>query len=147
MATLATGRSGVALVLASWCWLAAAPARAQWVPNGVPLCTADGSQTTPFITPDGQGGAIVGWRDGRDLDTYLDIYAQRVTAKGMIAPGWPRDGVAVCADSAYQSLSGVASDGLGGAYFVWEDDRNYDANLTDVYLQRVSAEGAIVPGW
>src|SRR5437867_3413735 len=106
MGTLAIGRSGVALVLASWCWLVAASARAQWVPNGVPLCTAEGVQTRPRIVSDGLGGVIVAWSDSRDYDADSygnnDVYAQRVTAEGVIPEGWPANGVSVCIDSTNQ---------------------------------------------
>src|SRR5437016_5794766 len=84
-------------------WLAATPARAQWQPNGIPLTTAAEGQDSPHIVSDGAGGAIVVWRDFRNLyptGINSDVYAQRVTAEGRIGSGWPTDGFPVCTDSA-----------------------------------------------
>ena len=53
----------------------------QWDPDGVPLCTAAGTQGYPKIASDGDGGGIVTWRDLRSTVDH-DIYAQRVTRQG-----------------------------------------------------------------
>ena len=52
----------------------------QWTANGVALCTAPNTQTTPVIVADGFGGAIVAWSDSRN--GLADIYANRVSAGG-----------------------------------------------------------------
>ncbi|MCK4539135.1 MAG: T9SS type A sorting domain-containing protein, partial [Candidatus Krumholzibacteria bacterium] len=52
----------------------------QWTADGVPICTATGGQTDPRIIPDGAGGAIITWNDGRSSN--YDIYAQVVDSKG-----------------------------------------------------------------
>ncbi|MGD1047558.1 MAG: hypothetical protein ABR899_02250, partial [Candidatus Krumholzibacteriaceae bacterium] len=36
---------------------------ANWVQDGVALCTAPANQQSPQITSDGAGGAIVTWED------------------------------------------------------------------------------------
>ena len=132
-------------------WLAATPAHAQWQPNGFPLTTAEGGQDGPHIAPDGSGGAIVVWRDFRNLyptGTNSDLYAQRVTAEGRIAAGWPTDGFAVCTDSAYQDQPQIISDGMGGAYVAWIDRRDgMTTGVDHIYIQRLTAAGAIAPGW
>jgi hypothetical protein len=38
---------------------------AQWITDGVPVCTAAGDQEVPQITTDGSGGAIFTWSDYR----------------------------------------------------------------------------------
>ena len=145
-AQIAARRQGLAFLLAGC--LIAAPAHAQWTPNGVPLTTAPRDQDGPIITTDGAGGAIVVWGDARDYSTRnTDLYAQRVTADGLIAPGWLADGVPVCTDSARQDQIRIAADGAGGAYVVWFDTRNYAASQSDVYIQRLTPTGAIAPGW
>jgi hypothetical protein len=53
---------------------------AQWLPNGVALCSQAGDQGSSTITTDGAGGAIVAWEDRRNVDK--DIYAQRVGSDG-----------------------------------------------------------------
>jgi len=49
----------------------------QWTTNGVPICTAGGSQYRTQICSDGAGGAIITWMDERS-GSSADIYTQRV---------------------------------------------------------------------
>jgi hypothetical protein len=111
----------------------------QWTADGVALCTVTNDQATPRLVPDGSGGAIVTWRDGRN-DQLLDIYAQRIDASGI--PQWTADGVALCVALGDQRYPAIVSDGSGGAIVAWEDDRN---GSFDIYAQRVTATG--VPQW
>ena len=46
-----------------------------WSHNGIPICTADGTQLTPQATLNGQGGAFIIWSDGRTQEP--DIYIHR----------------------------------------------------------------------
>jgi hypothetical protein len=114
-----------------------------WPAYGAPVTTAPGGQFYPLAMPDGAGGALVVWGDERhEMDR--DIYAQHITATGALAAGWPAGGRAVCA-APFDQLSPVAvSDGAGGAYVAWDDQRN-DAN--DVYVVRIDGDGAPRPGW
>ena len=114
----------------------------QWTSNGVALCTALGTQDSPQIVPDGAGGAVIGWRDGRGGPNY-DVYARRVNAAGV--PQWTADGVALCAAAGLQDRPRIVSDGSGGAIVAWEDHRDGATTDTDVYAQRVDAAGA--PQW
>ena len=65
--------------------LAASAASAQWVKDGIPVGSADNNQENPFIVPDGAGGAMIVWRDGRN--GKYDIYGNRVGATGMYKGG------------------------------------------------------------
>ncbi len=47
-----------------------------WALNGIPICTAEGSQFTPQASPNGQGGAFIIWSDRRTEDP--DIYIHQV---------------------------------------------------------------------
>ena len=47
-----------------------------WPLNGVPVCTADGNQTTPRAIAGGGGGAVIVWTDSRGESP--DIYIRRV---------------------------------------------------------------------
>src|SRR5438128_2743408 len=89
-----------------------------WPPNGRGVCTAPGDQFGGgLIVPDGQGGQIVIWADPRNASTNgADVYAQRFTAAGTLAPGWPVDGLPVCAPNADQAPLSAVADGQGGAY-------------------------------
>jgi hypothetical protein len=55
----------------------------QWTTNGVAISTAIGDQHVPQIVSDGTGGDIITWSDYRNGSNF-DIYAQNVTANGMI---------------------------------------------------------------
>ena len=112
---------------------------ANWVQDGVPLCTATGEQNGPQITSDGAGGAIVTWYDERS-GNYSDIYAQRVNASGAVQ--WTTDGVALCTATANQWCPTITSDGANGAIVTWEDQRG-DWFHGDIYAERVNASGAV----
>lgn len=121
------------------------PVAADWPPEGVLLCTpgvCDANRV--MVCTDGAGGAFVVWGDWRDAD----IYVQRVTSSGAIAPGWPADGVPMVVDPAHQGLGMAVPDGSGGVIAVWVDQRNaLSGNGSDIYAQRILADGSIAPGW
>ena len=52
---------------------------AQWLMDGIPLCTAPDNQEYPTMTTDKRGGTWVAWQDHRNGTDY-DIYLQRATA-------------------------------------------------------------------
>ena len=110
---------------------------ANWVLDGVAICTATGNQGGPTIVSDGAGGAIVTWVDNRSGSNY-DIYAQRVNASGAVQ--WTANGVALCTATGNQENPQITSDGAGGAIVTWEDHRS---GTLDIYVQRVNAAGAV----
>ncbi len=117
-------------------------ARAAWLSNGAPVCTAPADQLLPQIVSDGAGGAFVCWEDWRG-GTY-DIYAVRLTGMGDVAPGWPVNGRVVCNAANDQRAPAMVADGAGGAFIAWQDQRS---GSWDVYALRLTATGAIAPGW
>jgi hypothetical protein len=108
----------------------------QWTADGVPLTNVLGNKSRPVMAPDGAGGAIAAWVDGRTGDD--DIYAQRIAGTG--APAWAAAGVAV-AVAPVTTFPAIASDGAGGAIVAWADERNGAGNI-DLFAQRLSAAGA-----
>jgi hypothetical protein len=110
-----------------------------WMADGVAVCTDGSDQTEPDVAPDGAGGAIVAWSDGRNPDA--DVYAQRVDASG--TPLWTTDGVAICTETGDQGATRIVADGAGGAVIVWADDRG--GIDYDLYAQRVDDAGT--PLW
>jgi hypothetical protein len=109
--------------------------RELWGPNGVQLCLTLNYNYPPIaMTTDGAGGAIIAWRDGRMPE---GIYAQRVDGDGNLL--WDTGGVPVCAAAQYQQYPQMVADGSGGAYVVWQDERN--GNI-DIYAQRLNANGS-----
>lgn len=124
--------------------VSASPAFAQWSVNGNAVCVYAGEQSYPASAPDGAGGAFVIWADYRSGGG--DLYLQRITSTGSIAPGWPSGGAPLCTAAGDQRSPSAASDGAGGVFVVWEDDRagGSDPNL---YLQRFTATGLAAAGW
>jgi predicted lipoprotein with Yx(FWY)xxD motif len=116
---------------------------AQWSTDSTvntPICRAPLHQDKPLLISDGAGGSIITWNDTRNLTTLCDIYAQLINAVGVVQ--WTTDGVAICTASNDQILSGIISDGAGGAIITWCDYRNGTAN-PDIYIQRINAAGVV----
>ena len=59
---------------------------------------------------------------------------------------WPVDGLGVCTASCPQSLMSAVSDGEGGFYVAWNDQRDC-SSYTIGYLQHVRANGTPAAGW
>lgn len=121
------------------------PALAQWRHNGVPVAPS-GPQQTPQVASDGAGGLYVVWADYRDYETSNhDVYLQRITADGLVAPGWPALGLLVAGGPDYQAGGLVRPDGSGGALVAWTEQTA--TSPLDINLQRILADGSIAPGW
>lgn len=76
-----------------------------------------GGQETPEITTDGEGGAIICYRDLRFVNQTEQIYAQRMNANGDIL--WDSLGVRIYSTDKNQGNNFICSDGNGGAYVAW----------------------------
>ena len=111
-----------------------------WPADALPICTLPGFQGAPQLVPDGGGGVLIAWGDLRDGP--LAAYAQRVTAGGQIAPGWPANGVRVVLGLA---IRGLISDGAGGAYLASATFGSF--NDLEYYLHRLLGDGTLAPGW
>jgi hypothetical protein len=107
-----------------------------WASWGVAVCSAASYQTEAVMVPDGEGGAIIAWKDYRDL-TYWHIYTQRINADG--TGEWTVDGVPVCISDNHVDEIRAVADGAGGALFAWKDWRN--ASGVSIYAQRIDAAG------
>lgn len=117
---------------------------AQWVENGIPVCTRTGGQEQPRIVTDGAGGAIVVWADASG--GYLDIYAQRISADGTVL--WQAGGVTVCAADYDQTNLEAVSDGAGGALVAWQDFRmgmlTHHRYQYKIFAQRIGPDGSML---
>jgi hypothetical protein len=111
-----------------------------WSLNGVVVCAAPGTQTSPSICDGGGANAIVLWRDQRSSGTG-DLYAQRLSPSGVRQ--WDADGALVCGAAGGQYDPIAVADGAGGLIAVWSDERA--AWLADIYAQRLDSAGA--PQW
>ena len=111
----------------------------RWVANGVRLTSINSAEINPEIAPDDTGGAIVVWTDNRTLATKPDVYAQHIVSSGVLAGGWPVDGLPISTAALDQSEPHSISDGSGGVITCWHDKRN--GTDVDIYAQRVTAGG------
>src|SRR5215471_18479988 len=89
--------------------LAPVEARADWLtaPDvNVPITTAIGTQRLPSSTPDGLGGVIIAWWDMRDsAQTGVDVYAQRIDARGVAL--WSANGTRVAGGAGDQETGPI----------------------------------------
>ncbi len=117
-----------------------------WPSNGIPVCDLADDQKRPTIVADGSGGALIAWHDTRNDSVggfvASDIYLQRITASGSVAPGWSVNGVAVHTSTPFsEEDQGVVGDGTGGAILLWKND------LSEFRLTRVTSSGTVHPSW
>jgi hypothetical protein len=111
-----------------------------WPVNGIAVCQAIGWQfVEDEIVPDGAGGFYATWEQ-EGADGWLDVWAQRIAPDGNPAPGWPMNGIPVCVAPGTQEAPVIASDGAGGAFITWPDERR------GVYVQHIRPEGALTAG-
>lgn len=106
----------------------------QWATNGVVVCNASGIQSGATMLPDGNGGAFVGWADGRNDSG--DTYIQRINSAGVAQ--WTTNGVAIAVKTSIQGAPLLTTDGSDGAILVWHDGRSGAIGL---YGQRVNSSG------
>ncbi|HLG35925.1 MAG TPA: T9SS type A sorting domain-containing protein [Bacteroidia bacterium] len=109
----------------------------QWTANGVIICNAGDNQSALDMTSEGISGAIITWKDNRNLNH--DIYAQMINLSGTVQ--WTANGIVIATGTAEQINPNAIGDGNGGAIIVWQDS---SAGNWDVKSQRVSSGGTIM---
>lgn len=118
---------------------AAGGVASSWTEGGVIVCAASGEQTEARIASDGASGLYLTWTDRRG--TNADIYASRLANDGSRPAGWDANGNLLCGASGDQTTPAIAAAQGGGAYVVWADARNSLTTGSDVYAQRLLANG------
>jgi len=110
-----------------------------WTTNGLPVCSAPGSQTAVDLlsNPD-IDGVIAVWKDNRS--TSSDIYAQRLNNSGV--PQWITNGVPICTTNMPQINPNISYDESGGAVIVWQDSTS--STSSDIKAQRISSSGTLM---
>ena len=111
-----------------------------WPADGIVVCSAAGDQKLAAIAADGAGGFYLAWEDYRVGGGQSDIYAQRMTGSGTLAPGWPAGGLALCIEDRPQGYPCALTAG-GSLVVAWQDDRS--GASSDIYAQRVTGGGLI----
>jgi len=129
-------------------------------PRGAP--TRDGAGAQPLLGPGATAGAQGAATQAGALPAAdslpgvsaectdfrsglaLTVQAQHLLADGMVARDWTPDRTRLCLGSAEGVSATLVADGVGGAIVVWVDNRTGDG---DLYAQRFTAAGEVVPGW
>lgn len=107
---------------------------AQWKDGGIPICIDEAIQRDPQPVSDGEGGAIITWRDFRIGSP--GISARRVLDYGYLC--WSPNGVMICNPDRPAWWIQMCSDGMGGAIITW------DIETYDIYAQRVNGNGSVM---
>lgn len=114
----------------------------KWNDNGVLICAAINPSYThiPQLCSDGNGGAIVVWKDNRHASEsdLGNIYAQLIASDGTVR--WTAGGIAICTQTGTQDNPQIAIDTFGGAVIVWQDSRS---GSYVIYAQRINANGIV----
>jgi hypothetical protein len=110
-----------------------------------PIVFAANDQTDPHIIPDGAGGVLFAWTDPRAVSRGSDIFALHIDRDAQRVPGWGFYGQPVCDALGEQSQPQLTSDGFGGAWVVWKDQRDDVAG--DLRCSHVLANGSFAPGF
>jgi hypothetical protein len=108
-----------------------------WPTNGRAVSNAALIESRPLAVTDGAGGAIVNWQG---FTVHLNMYAQHLTAAGIVDPTWPAGGRPLTHANRAQSHAAIVSDGAGGALLAWQDTLH-------VMAQHVLASGALDAGY
>lgn len=108
----------------------------KWTPNGVIICNNSSDQAVPALVEDGNGGAIIVWKDLRNGNS--DLYAQRINNAGLVQ--WVANGVPVDIKTGDQIEPKLVADGAGGAIITWQDSMSGNWNI---YAQRINSQGSL----
>ena len=106
-----------------------------WPSGGVLLGTLDPFDGSAYAVADGAGGSITVWPDSAADRSSIDLFARRVAANGSMTPPSGQAPTPVCVAPGMQGWFTCESDGAGGAFVLWTDQRSDDG---DVYLKRVT---------
>ena len=108
-----------------------------WPVNGRLVSGAASIEGRPLATPDGAGGAVVTWEA---VVVNTNMFAQHVSAAGIVDPRWPAGGRALSVTASNQTHADIVADGSGGAIVAWEDN-------ADLFAQHVLAAGVLDPSY
>ncbi len=87
-----------------------------------------------------------------NLPRCLPSLAWLVALGALLVPdashaAWQPDGTQICVQPCYPIIPLATSDGAGGAFAVWGDERNALVTNGDIYVQRVLSNGNLAFGW
>ncbi|MFH0765157.1 MAG: T9SS type A sorting domain-containing protein [Calditrichota bacterium] len=110
--------------------------------EGAPLCTEIREQSGNRIIPSESQTALVLWADKRQNGDEYDLYAMRIGGANQMNKLWnPAQGVPVVVAERDQKEARFYPNGQGGAYVVWEDERDGGNPEIDIWAQQLSIDG------
>ncbi len=122
-----------------------ASGRLLWPADGEPVCIEAREQSENRIVISEGGNAIVLWEDKRGDGLTTDVYAMRISGTQRMRKEWnPTTGVPIIIAQRNQSQSRIFPDGQGGAYFVWEDERDHPHPEVDIWAQHINRTGQLL---
>lgn len=108
--------------------------------NGFAICTNVGNQVAPAVAGN-SSEAIAVWTDPRNsADTGNDIYGARISNLGVLED---TNGILISRSGSEESSPAVAFNGTN-YLVVWQDERNFMTNGTDILGTRVSETGKVL---
>ncbi|MFX0134554.1 MAG: hypothetical protein ACFFDN_13015 [Candidatus Hodarchaeota archaeon] len=105
----------------------------KWGVNATVVCAMNDNQYVTGISGDGNGGAVIVWRDMRTGNySNFDVYAQQVNSKGI--GKWKTNGAPICTETSNQKDATVCITTTGVALFCWTDNRTFATTDWDLYI-------------
>jgi hypothetical protein len=118
----------------------------QWINNPAinnEVAASTFEEIDPISVSDGAGGSIVIFMKQSTSHLDYDLFAQKITATGVIAWGSIVNPIVICNDTTSNAFEYKAiPDDSGGAYITWVDARN--ATISKVYIQHINAAGSVL---
>ncbi len=119
-----------------------------WSPNGILIASGAITNITDnsnIMIADGNGGAIISWRNTVDIAIDSKILLQKISPTGGFL--WPSPGVSV-SNNIIQAAQEITTDGAGGAIVTWIDLRGALSgnNGYKSSVQRISDSGNVMWG-
>jgi hypothetical protein len=106
--------------------------------EGEAVCTNEANQIKPRVKADNQGAYIV-WEDTRNGPG--DIYIQRYVLES--GNQFETDGMGLCTAFSSQDQPRLTTDGEGGAFVVWMDERYAPFPETEIFMQHINPDGSV----
>lgn len=97
---------------------------------------------TPYLTSDGNGGAIYCWQDDRDMNNLQSVFVQRKTASGTLM--FPTDGVECTNLSTNNHFApiGTYMPATGETYVFWSESNSGQTLAGGLLGQKFSSTGS-----
>ncbi|MBM3329457.1 MAG: T9SS type A sorting domain-containing protein [Calditrichaeota bacterium] len=116
--------------------------RLLWREDGEAVCTVEREQAENRIVMSESGNAIILWEDKRADGLSFDVYAMRISGAQSMRKEWqPTTGVPIVTGERNQQAGRLYPDGQGGAYFIWEDERDRPFPELDIWGHRFNRSG------